>query len=377
MYKRKLDLKNLIQKSNLFLFGPRATGKTSLINESFKTATIIDLLDYDVYEKLSRRPKILTEMINKNSDLIIIDEIQKIPILLDEVHRLIEQKRNKFLLTGSSVRKLKRDGANLLAGRAREAHLFPLSYSEITDFNLIKYLNIGGLPIIYQSSEPQLDLQAYTRTYLNEEIKAEALVRNYDRFVRFLETMALSNSLELNYQSLSSDSGVPARTLEGYLEVLKDTLLGFELLPYSKTLKRKCTTKSKFYFFDCGIANFLSQRNTLSESHSEIGQSFEQFIINEVRMYLSYNQIIKKLSYWRSKNYEVDLIIGDDIGIEIKFSKKIKDEFFDGIHALNEEKKIKKFIVVGRFEDHGKLEKNIEYMNYEMFLGLLWSGQII
>jgi predicted AAA+ superfamily ATPase len=377
MYKRKLDLKNLIQKSNLFLFGPRATGKTSLIHESFKTATIVDLLDYDVYEKLSRRPKILAEMINKKSDLIIIDEIQKLPILLDEVHRLIEQKRNKFLLTGSSVRKLKREGANLLAGRAREAHLFPLSYSEITDFNLIKYLNVGGLPIIYQSSEPQLDLQAYARTYLNEEIKAEALVRNYDRYVRFLETMALSNSLELNYQSLSSDSGVPARTIEGYLEVLKDTLLGFELLPYSKTLKRKCTTKSKFYFFDCGIANFLSQRSTLAESHSEIGQSFEQFIINEVRMYLSYNQIIKKLSYWRSKKYEVDLIVGDDIGIEIKFSKKIKDEFFDGIHALNEEKKIKKFIVVGRFEDHGKLEKNIDYMNYEMFLGLLWSGQII
>jgi predicted AAA+ superfamily ATPase len=293
------------------------------------------------------------------------------------VHRLIEQKRNKFLLTGSSVRKLKREGANLLAGRAREAHLFPLSYSEITDFNLIKFLNVGGLPIIYQSSEPQLDLQAYTRTYLKEEIKSEALVRNYDRYVRFLETMALSNSLELNYQSLSSDSGVPARTIEGYLEVLKDTLLGFELLPYSKTLKRKCTTKSKFYFFDCGIANFLSQRSTLAESHSEIGQSFEQFIINEVRMYLSYNQIIKKLSYWRSKKYEVDLIVGDDIGIEIKFSKKIKDEFFDGIHALNEEKKIKKFIVVGRFEDHGKLEKNIDYMNYEMFLGLLWSGQII
>ncbi len=377
MYKRKLNLKKVSEKSNLFLFGPRSTGKTSLIKETFKNSVLVDLLDYDVYDKLSRRPKALSEMINSKSDLIIIDEIQKLPSLLDEVHRLIEEKKNRFILTGSSVRKLKREGANLLGGRAREVHLFPLSYSEITDFDLLKYLNIGGLPQVYKSEEPYLDLRAYTRTYLTEEIKLEAMVRNYDRFVRFLETMALSNTLELNYQSLSSDSGVPARTIEGYIEVLKDTLLGFELMPYSKTVKRKATTKSKFYFFDCGVSNFLNERFDLTEKNSEIGHSFEQFIINEVRMYLSYSQSLKKISYWRSKKYEVDLIIGDELGVEIKFSKTIKDEFFDGIHALNEENKIKKFIVVGRFSDHGQIEKNIQYMGYVQFLDLLWTGKLV
>lgn len=377
MYKRKLNLKKISEKSNLFLFGPRATGKTSLIKQTFKEAVVVDLLDYDVYERLSRRPKQLSELIDFKSDLIVIDEIQKLPILLDEVHRLIEEKKNRFILTGSSVRKLKRDGANLLGGRAREAHLFPLSYSEINDFELLKYLNVGGLPLVYKSEDPYLDLRSYSRTYLAEEIKAEALVRNYDRFVRFLETMALSNTQELNYQNLASDSSVPARTIEGYIEVLKDTLLGFELMPYSKTVKRKATTKSKFYFFDCGVANFLAERFDLNEKSSDIGHSFEQFIINEIRMYLSYSQSLKKMSYWRSKKYEVDLIIGDELGIEIKFSKVVKDDFFEGIHALNEEKKVKKFILVGRFANNGQIEKNIEYMDYIYFLDLLWSGKLV
>jgi predicted AAA+ superfamily ATPase len=377
MYKRKLNLKKISEKSNLFLFGPRATGKTSLIKQTFKEAVVVDLLDFDVYDQLSRRPKRLSELIGSKCDLIVIDEIQKLPILLDEVHRLIEEKKNRFILTGSSVRKLKRDGANLLGGRAREVHLFPLSYSEINDFDLLKYLNVGGLPLVYKSEDPYLDLRSYSRTYLAEEIKAEALVRNYDRFVRFLETMALSNTQELNYQNLSSDSGVPARTIEGYIEVLKDTLLGFELMPYSKTVKRKATTKSKFYFFDCGVANFLAERFNLNEKSSDIGHSFEQFIINEIRMYLSYSQSLKKMSYWRSKKYEVDLIIGDELGIEIKFSKVVKDDFFEGIHALNEEKKIKKFILIGRFSNNGHIEKNIQYMDYIYFLDLLWSGKLV
>ncbi len=234
MYKRKLQLRPLIEKANLFLFGPRATGKTSLIKESLGDALIFDLLDSDVYEELLRRPKALSEKVKDSAQIIVIDEIQKLPILLDEVHRLIEEKKIRFLLTGSSARKIKAPGSNLLGGRAREAHLFPLSFSEITDFDLMRYLNYGGLPIVYQSKEPHEDLQAYVRTYLSEEIKSEALVRNFERFVRFLEVMAISNGCEINYQSLSSDSGVPARTIEGHIEVLKDTLIGFELLPYQK-----------------------------------------------------------------------------------------------------------------------------------------------
>jgi len=370
-----LNLKSLLKKNNYFLFGPRATGKSSLIKLQFPEALIFDLLDADVYEVLIRRPKLISEQVKKNQ-LVVIDEIQKLPSLLDEVHRLIESKKIQFLLTGSSARKLKRDGANMLGGRARELQLFPLVYTEIKDFDLIKYLNYGGLPIVYQSDDPIEDLQAYVRIYLSEEIKKEAAVRNYERFVRFLETMALSNGQEINYAKLSSDSGVPARTIEGHIEVLKDTLLGYELLPYQKTIKRKATTKSKFYFFDTGVANFLAERLPMKEGHVEMGWSFEQFIIQEVRAYLSYFRKREKLSYWQSKPYEVDLLIGDEVAIEIKFSKHIKDEYFDGLIALKQEKIFKKFFLVGRFATEG-VNEEIHFLNYTHFLNQLWLGEII
>lgn len=376
MFKRKLDLKSILTKNSFFLFGPRSTGKTSLITQQLKKALVFDLLDDDVYEEFLRRPKALGEKIPESTKLVVLDEIQKLPKLLDEVHRLIEKRKIIFLLTGSSSLKIKRQGANLLGGRAREAQLFPLVYVEIPKFDLIKYLNYGGIPRIYLSDEPIEDLQSYTRAYLAEEIKAEAAVRNYERFVRFLEVMALSNGQEINYQKLSSDTGVPARSLEGHIEVLKDTLIGYELLPYEKTIKRKATTKSKFYFFDTGVANFLAQKLPLKENHSDIGDSFEQFIIQEVRAYLSYQRINKKLSYWRTRGYEVDLIIGDDVAIEIKFSKAVKDDFFKGLKALKEEKIIKKFLVVGRFEKTGVVD-SIEYVGYQDFLTKLWSGKII
>jgi predicted AAA+ superfamily ATPase len=259
MYKRILNLEAILKKANYFLLGPRATGKSSLINEQLKNILIVDLLDDDVYDDLSRRPSSLIEKIEKKHKIVVIDEIQKLPKLMDEIHRIIEKHKIRFLLTGSSARKLRRQGGNMLGGRAREMNLFPLTRKELgKDFNLIKYLNYGGLPIIYKSKEPIDDLKAYCSNYLNEEIKIEAAVRNYDRFSRFLEVLALSNSQELNYLSLSSASGVPARTIEGHIEVIKDTLIGFELLPFAKTIKRKAVTRSKFYFFDCGVATLAA-----------------------------------------------------------------------------------------------------------------------
>jgi len=236
-YKRDLDITSSLLTSSCFLFGPRATGKTSLLKTELKKCIYIDLLNADILDELMRRPVALAEKIKDPKQVVVIDEIQKLPRLLDEVHRLIEEKKVRFLLTGSSARKLRREGANMLGGRAREAHLFPLTWNEIDDFDLIRYLNYGGLPIIYQSSQPIEDLKAYVRNYLAEEIKAEALVRNYERFVRFLEVMSTANGQELNYASLASDSGVPARTIENHIEVLKDTLMAYELLPFSKTVK--------------------------------------------------------------------------------------------------------------------------------------------
>lgn len=227
-------------------------------------------------------------------------------VLYKKYHRLIESKKIRFLLTGSSTRKVRSQGANMLGGRAREAHLFPFVSDEIDDFNLNRYLNFGGLPRIYLSDDPIEDLKAYGRTYLIEEIKIEAAVRNYERFVRFMETMALSNGQEINYQSLGSDSGVPARTIEGHIEVLKDTFIGFELLP-------------------------------LPENSSDLGVSFEQFIVQEIRAYLSYSRKEKNLTFWKTRGFEVDLLVGRDLAIEIKYSKQFKSEYLDGLLALKEE----------------------------------------
>ncbi len=376
MYLRVLDLKKLLKKSNFFLFGPRSVGKSHLIKVQFPKSQVFDLLEDSVYHTLLLRPEALGEMIDPKSEVVVIDEIQKLPKLLDEVHRLIEKRKFRFLLTGSSVRKLKRSGANLLGGRAREAQLFPLVYPEIPDFRLLHYLNYGGIPRHYLSDEPYEDLKAYGKTYLAEEIKMEAAVRNYDRFVRFLEIMALSNGQELNYQTLSSDSGVPARTIESHIEVLKDTLIGFELLPYQKTIKRKATTKSKFYFFDCGVANYFAQRLPLKENHADIGVCFEQFIILEVRAYLAYQRIDKNITFWRTRGYEVDLVIGSEVAIEIKFAKVFKPEHSAGLVALGEEKLIKRMITVGRFQTEGVF-KGIPYLNYKTFLSELWNGKIL
>lgn len=374
MYKRALNLQDLIKKANYFLFGPRATGKSSLIKEQFRKSLVFDLLDADVYEEFLRRPKALGEKIKSNNSVVIIDEIQKLPILLDEVHRLIETRKIRFLLTGSSARKLKRGGANMLGGRAREIQLFPLTYHELTDFDLFKYLNFGSLPLIWRSTEPVDDLEAYGRIYLSEEIKAEAAVRNYERFVRFMEVMALSNGQEINYQTLSSDSGVPARTIAGHIEVLKDTLIGFELLPFQKTMSRKATTKSKFYFFDCGVSNYFARRLPMPVNSSDLGVSFEQFMIQEIRAYLSYSKIRKNIYFWRSKENEVDLIIENELALEFKLSTTFKPEHAKGLLALKEEGLIKKYIVLGRFSTGG-IYKNIEYTNYEIFLKQLWKGK--
>lgn len=334
------------------------------------------MLDDDLYEELLLRPKALSEKIKNGVRVVVIDEIQKLPKLLDEVHRLIERSPIHFLLTGSSVRKLKREGANLLGGRARELHLFPLGFSEITDFDLIRYLNYGGLPKIYQSEEPLQDLKAYVRTYLSEEIKAEALVRNYERFVRFLEVAALSNGQELNFAALSSDSGVPARTIENHIEVLKDTLLAFTLEPYRDRMSRKGSARSKLYWFDCGVSNFLCKRFHLTEAHSDIGISFEQFIISEVRSYLSYSRSLKDLSYWRNKSKEVDLIIGQDLAIEIKFSKQVKEDHFRGLREFLKESRVPRGMVVGRFPGPSQTEDGVGILPYDLFLKQLWSGAL-
>ena len=385
-YKRILDLPALLKKNSFFLFGPRGTGKSYWINKSFPDALIFNLLDDEVFDQLMRRPKIIEESVEDWSEIIVIDEIQKLPKLLDEVHRLIEKYGARFLLTGSSARKLKRGGANLLAGRAWESHFFPLTFYELgDDFDLVRFINFGGLPRVYTSPDPHEELRAYIRVYLNEEIKAEALVRSYERFVRFLETIALSNGEEINYQAISSDAGVPPRTLEGYLEVLIDTLLGYLIFPYSKTKKRKAVTRSKFFFFDLGIVNALKGIQNLTPGNVDFGHSFEHFMMNEVYAYNHYFRREQKLCYWRTGNFEVDLIIAPEFGepthkkplvvIEIKSAEKIKDSFFEGIRAFQQEDIPAQCYLVSRSRTEG-VKDGIHYLYYGNFLQKLWSQEV-
>ena len=269
-FQRLLDLPGLLRRKSFFLFGPRATGKSFLIRRQLgRRALVVDLLRSDVAFRLATDPSLLEALIGdrRGPDAwIVIDEVQKLPGLLDEVHRLIESRGLRFLLTGSSARKLKRGQANLLAGRAWTANLYPLTSAEIPRFDLAKFLRWGGLPPVVASQEPAEELGAYVRTYLQEEIQAEGFVRRLPPFSRFLASAALTNGQMLNFAQIASDAGVPAATVREYYYLLEDTLVGFLLPAWTKSKKRKAISTAKFYFFDTGVTHALAGTQTLDRN---------------------------------------------------------------------------------------------------------------
>jgi len=373
LYKRTLNLDKLLKKKSFFLFGARSTGKSTLIKTTFPDVTLFDLLDADTYNRLLRRPAILSEV---SAPLIVIDEIQKLPSLLDEVHRCIEKNKQRFLLTGSSARKLKRQGTNLLAGRAWTAHLFPLTRPEIDDFDLLQYLNRGGLPQIYPSDDFKEELKAYCNTYLKEEIVNEAATRNVEGFATILDLIGIQNGEELNFEEIASDTGVAASTVRNYIQVLEDTLLGFQLPAFRKTIKRKAISRSKFYLFDVGVARHLSGNENIAPKTTAFGKAFEHFIITEVRAYLSYSRSNQELTYWRSTSgMEVDFVIGDVLAVEVKSTKLVTNRHLKGLRALSEEQLVKKSCVVSLDPQKRSLE-GVTIYPWEEFLDLLWSGKI-
>ncbi len=376
MYKRILNLPKLLQKKSHFLFGPRATGKSWLIRHQLADAQVFDLLNTATYDRLLRRPSSLAEEITKQ--LVVIDEVQKLPRLLDEVHRLIEEKQIRFLLTGSSARKLKHGGANLLAGRARSLHMFPLTTQEHDEFSVERYCNLGGLPLINLSDDPWLDLREYVHLYLKEEIVAEAIVRKVDHFARFLDVVGICSGQEINYHAISSDAGVPPRTVANYIEVLIDTMLAFELTPFQKTRNRKAVTKSKIYIFDVGVANFLAGRKELLPRSEAFDQAFEHFLIQEIRAYIGYNQLDLPLTYWRTvrPQYEVDCIVGDQLAIEIKSSKRFHKKMLAGLIELKKEKKVRRHLLISRDPVQREVD-GIGVMPLEIFIDALWNGELI
>lgn len=377
-FKRFLDLGRRLSENSFFLFGPRGTGKSYWIKKTLPGVPVFDLLDSDVHDRLMRRPKQLSEEIAPGVKSVVIDEIQKLPRLLDEVHRLIEERGIHFLLTGSSARKLRRGGANMLGGRAWEASFYPLTWAEVPGLDLLKYVNRGGLPKVFLSRFPEEDLKAYSRLYIHEEVKAEALSRNIENFVRFMDVLALSNGGEINYQNLAGDAGVPPRTIENYISVLKDTLMGFELSPFLATKKRKAVTRSKFYFFDIGVVNHITKRTPISAGNPAFGDAFEHFIVMEVRAFLGLTGKDAPLQFWRTKNgFEVDLVVGDELAVEVKSTKQVAAKHLKGLRALKEEGLVKDHAIVSLDPVTREMAPGIRAVHWVEFLKQLWAGRLV
>ena len=367
----------MLQHRSLFLFGPRQTGKTTLLRTLFPDAKFYDLLEANTFRELSFNPELIRQRLTDRDELIVIDEIQKLPSLLDEVHTMMERRPAlRFILTGSSARKLKRKGVNLLGGRAWTIDLHPLTSREVGEEKMEDLFRVGGLPRVFDSPAPEEDLKAYVGMYLQEEVKAEGLTRSIENFSRFLPAAALCNGEQVNLTEVGSDAGVPARTVREYFEILQDTLLGFMLPAFRKTKSRKAMAIEKFYLFDIGVQNFLVHRLNVHLQSDTFGRVLEHFIFLEIKSALSYLRKDTPLSFWRSTSkLEVDFLLDDAVAIEVKAKKRISASDCRGISALAEDIKLRKKLIVCLETEPRKLDNGIEVLSYRRFLDGLWSGE--
>lgn len=374
---RRLLKLDLARGRSAFLWGPRQVGKTHWLREHFgaSDARFIDLLQTDVFAEYAARPALLRE--RHDGRLTIIDEVQKVPALLDEVHGLIEHRQASFILTGSSARKLRRGHANLLAGRARRHELGPLCLPEVEGFHLEAALASGMLPPHFLSEDPESDLRAYTADYLKEEIAAEGAVRNLPAFAEFLRAAALTNAELVNYTNVARDCGVSAKVVQGYFEILEDTLLGARLPPWRRMRKRRLIRTDKFYLFDVGLANHLARRRPVLGT-PDFGKAFEHWIHMEITNYRRYRAPDLDLAYWRtSTGLEVDFILGDlDAAVECKGATRVHGPDLAGLRALAEERKVRRRIVVCAEKEPRTIE-GIEILPWRVFLDRLWAGDVV
>jgi len=371
--KRLVDLNVLLDKKSHFLLGPRQTGKTFLIHRTLKNVRVYDLLDSEIYLALSRNPGRISEELQPQDRIVVIDEIQRLPELLNEVHRLIETRGIRFLLTGSSARKLRRGGINLLGGRARTKYLHPLTYKELNGhFDLFLAIERGLIPSIYFSDDPRADLQAYAGAYLQQEILAEGATRNIPAFSRFLRVAAFCNATIVNFTNVANDAQVARTTVYEYFEILKDTLILYELPAWRKSKKRKPLASSKYYFFDVGAVAVLQERKFRAGT-PEFGEAFETYLMHELKSYSDYISG-EQLSYWRSTSgFEVDFIIGDHTALEVNAKKNLSPNDIKSLRMLAEEGKLKRYICVS-MEPRMRKVDNIVILPYREFLESLWNG---
>jgi len=353
------------KNKSFFLFGPRGVGKTTWVKITFPNAVYIDLLEAEVFNDLLANPQRLENFIPKGyKDWVIIDEIQRIPELLNEVHRLIEKHHYKFVLTGSSARKIRRGGINLLGGRALTYHMHPLTSIELgEDFNIEHSLKYGHLPCAYTEDDPKSYLESYVKTYLEEEVRQEGLTRNLNAFARFLETATFSQGSVLNISNVARECAVERKVVENYFNILEDLLIGYRLPVFTKRSKRRLVRHSKFYFFDVGVYRTLRPKGPLDRPEEIEGVAFESLFFQELRAVISGLGMDYKLYYWRtSSNTEVDFVLYGEKGIfafEIKRTAKVSSKLLSGLKSfLRDYPQAKAFFIYGgeRLMREGEIE---------------------
>lgn len=383
--KRILNI-DLPMRQSAFLWGPRKTGKTLYLKKRFPKSLVYDFLKTDFFIDVSKNPSLLRERILAKEkkvldNPIILDEVQKIPQVLNEVHWLIENRDLRFILCGSSARKLRRGNVNLLGGRAWHYEMFPLVTAEIENVDLLHILNHGMIPTHYLQgkSEYKRSIKAYIQDYLKEEIFAEGLTRNIPAFSRFFDAISYSHGELTNYSSIARDCGIDSKTVKEYYQILIDTLLAVRINPFKKRQSRNIITKApKYYLFDVGVANYLRKQHIEEERGREFGKAFEHFILMEILSYRSYSESDFEINFWRTKTgLEIDFILaGGEIALEVKGANRIDTRDFNALAAFSEEYSPKKIFIVCN-EKEKRVRGKIEILPWSIFLKSLWLGDIL
>jgi predicted AAA+ superfamily ATPase len=328
---------------SFFLFGPRGTGKTTWLHERYPGALFLDLLKPNVYRSFAARPERLSELVDSEDvDFVVLDEVQRVPELLNVVHDLIERrKERRFILTGSSARKLRRRGVDLLAGRAVVRTLHPFMAAELPDFDLERALQDGLLPLVVASSDPRDVLSAYASLYLDQEVQFEGWVRNIGNFARFLEAMSFSHAQPLNLANVARECEVGRRTVSAYLEVLEDLLLSFRLPVFTRRARRDTSAHPKFYYFDAGVFASLRPKGPLDRPHEIAGASLEGLVAQHLRAWAAYSGSDVNLYYWRTRaGSEVDFVVYGGRGfwaLEVKNGRDVRREDLRSLKAFRED----------------------------------------
>jgi predicted AAA+ superfamily ATPase len=371
-------------RQSAFLWGPRKTGKSTYLRSAFPDSLVFDLLQTDLMLDLARRPALLRERLEATGperlrSPVILDEVQKVPQLLDEVHWLIENRGLRFILCGSSARKLKRGPTNLLGGRAWRYEMHPLVSAEVGDLDLLRALNRGLVPTHYLSAGYRRSLEAYVVDYLKEEVFDEGLARNVAAFSRFFDAVGYSHGELTNYANIARDCGVDAKTVKEYYQILVDTLLGTFIEPWKKRQERQVIGRAaKFYLFDVGVAGALTRRHVAEERGEQFGRALEHLVLMEILAHRSYRALHYAVHFWRTKSgLEVDFVLGDgEVAVEVKGKARVDPADSRSLRAFREENRPRRAIVVCH-EPAPRVQDGLEVLPWREFLRRLWAGEVI